>query len=91
LYAVPVAPAGRDAVVIVNGGGGFTVKTIGWLVADMPAASVTWKVTDPLLAAVGVPEIAPLLAFKVNPAGSVPAVTVHLYGLVPPDLLKVAL
>ena len=63
---------------------------MAWL-AVIPAASATWKVTGLLLAPVGMPVIAPVLAFKLNPAGSVPEVTVQVYGLVPPDSLKVAL
>ncbi len=73
---------------MVNAAGGFTVTVIAWL-ADMPAASVIWKVTEPLLAPVGVPLITPELLVKLNPVGSVPEVTVHLYGLVPPDSPKV--
>ncbi len=90
LYAVPIVPAGKGAGVMVNAGGGFTVTVIAWL-ADMPVASATWKVTEPLLAPVGVPVIAPVLAFKLNPAGNDPAVTLHVEGLVPPDSLNVAL
>jgi hypothetical protein len=70
--------------VIVNAGGGFTVTVSAWL-AVLPAASLTWKVTDPLLVPVGVPAIAPVLLFKLSPAGNDPEVTVHVYGLVPPD------
>jgi hypothetical protein len=85
---VPIVPAGKDVVVMVKAGGGFTVKVIAWL-AVMPAASVTWKVTEPLPPPVGVPEITPVLAFKLNPGGSVPAVMLYVYGLVPPDSLSV--
>ncbi len=92
-YVVLITPAGNDAVVMVNAGGAFTVKVIAWL-ADIFAAveeSVTWKVTElPLPAPVGVPLITPAL-LKLNPAGRVPAVTVQVYGLVPPDSASVAL
>jgi hypothetical protein len=44
----------------------------------MPAASVTWNVTEPLLAPVGVPEITPVLALKLSPAGNDPAVMLHV-------------
>jgi hypothetical protein len=75
---------------MVNAGGGFTVIVIAWL-ADSPAASVSSNVTELLPAGpVGVPLIVPPL-LKLSPAGSVPEVMVHLYGLVPPDSLKVAL
>ena len=50
--------AGAAATVIVN-----------VLVAD-PPAFVALKVTAKVAATVGVPEITPLVAFKVSPAGS---------------------
>ena len=47
--------------------------------------SFAWKVRDTLLAAaVGVPVIAPVTAFRLKPAGSVPLVMDQLYGVVPP-------
>ena len=53
---------------------------------------MTTKVKGAALAeAVGVPVIAPVAAFNVSPAGSVPPVRVHLYGDVPPDADKEAL
>jgi len=87
---VPIIPAAKEVVVIVNAGGGFTVMVIAWM-ADMPAASAILNVTELLLVPVGVPVIAPVLLFKLKPVGSVPEVTVHMYGLVPPDSLRVAL
>ena len=87
---MPIIRGAKEVVVIVNAGGGFTVMVIAWL-ADMPAASAILKVTEPLLAPVGVPLIAPVLPFKLRPAGRLPEVTVHVYGLVPPDSLRVAL
>ena len=44
-----------------------------------------------LAAAVGVPLIAPVAAFKVRPAGSVPLVRLHEWGDVPPLAAGVAL
>ncbi len=91
---MPMVPAGKDEVVMVNGGAGFTANVIDWL-ADIFAAveeSVTLKITElPLPAPVGVPEIAPVLVLKVSPAGNDPAVMLHVYGLVPPDSPSVAL
>ena len=49
-----------------------------------PLESVTVNVTPPDAVAVGVPVIAPVDAFSVNPAGRLPPVTVHVYGEVPP-------
>ena len=46
---------------------------------------MTLKVSETALAvAVGVPVIAPVLVFSVSPAGSVPLVNDHVYGVVPP-------
>ena len=46
--------------------------------------SVTLNVSDvPVVGAVGVPLIRPVDAFSVKPAGSVPEVSVQLYGAVP--------
>lgn len=39
--------------------------------------------------AVGVPEIAPDDAVRLNPAGSEPDVMLHVYGVVPPDAASV--
>jgi hypothetical protein len=87
---VPIAAAGKEVVVMVNDGSALT-EMVSVRLADLPAASVTWKVTEPLPAPVGTPLIAPVWGFKFNPVGSVPEVTVHVYGLVPPDSLNVAL
>jgi hypothetical protein len=51
-------------------------------------ASVTVTVNDAVPAAVGVPEITPL-ELRVNPAGSVPELTLKIYGVVPPVALIV--
>jgi hypothetical protein len=90
LYAAPVVPAGKEALVIVNAGGGFTVTVIA-LLTDMRTASLRLKVTELLLVLVGVPVIAPVLQFKLNPVGSVPEVMVQVYGLVPPDSVSAVL
>ena len=87
---MPFVPPGNDVVVIVKGGGGATVMEIAWL-AVLPAPSVTSKVTELLLAPVGMPLMTPELLFKLNPAGNVPDVIPHLYGLAPPDTASVAL
>ena len=84
-------PAGNDAVVTVKAGAAPTAKVISWLAVIFTAVGdpVTWKVTEPLPPPVGVPVMAPVLGFKVNPGGSVPAMTVHAYGLAPPDSVNV--
>ena len=80
-YAVPTVPAGSDAVVIVKAG--LIVSDSAFVVLPL-ALSVTFtvKLLDP--AAPGVPEIVPPVD-KVNPAGSVPTDTVHVYGVNPPE------
>src|SRR5580693_6481555 len=62
------------------------------LVCALLLESVTMKVSGIALALVlGVPLIAPLAALSVRPVGSVPAVSVHDRGLVPPLAASVAL
>ena len=78
LYAVPITAAGSgDVVVIVKTGGALTVMVTVRL-ADTFAASVTVKVTELLAVPVGVPVIAPVLVFRLKPAGSVPEVMAHV-------------
>ena len=54
--------------------------------------SATWNVRAVLVTAcVGVPVSAPVEAFNIRPAGSVPLVRDHVYGGVPPVAAKTAL
>ena len=54
--------------------------------------SATWNVRAAFVTAcVGVPVIAPVAAFNMRPAGSVPLVSDHVYGGVPPVAAKTAL
>lgn len=46
--------------------------------------SVTLTVKFDVAAAVAVPIIAPVEAFRLSPAGNEPEVTVHVYGVLPP-------
>src|SRR6185369_6634386 len=48
-----------------------------------PAASVTRNVASLTPRAVGVPVIAPVVAFNVRPAGRLPPTTVQAYGFTP--------
>ncbi len=62
-----------------------------WL-ADIFAASVIWNVAELLPAGpVGMPVIAPVLLFKLNPVGSDPDVKAKVNGLVPPASLSAPL
>jgi hypothetical protein len=49
----------------------------------LPFASVTWTVTAEEPAAVGVPEITPVVASIVKPVGKVPVLSVKLNGSAP--------
>ena len=60
------------------------------LVAVLLLASVTLTVNEEVPDAVGVPEIAPVDALSVSPAGSEPLLTLHEYGVVPPLACNVA-
>ena len=53
-------------------------------------ASVTLTVNEEVPDAVGVPEIAPVEALSVSPAGSEPLLTLHEYGVAPPVACNVA-
>jgi hypothetical protein len=53
-------------------------------VSDVVSESLTPTVKVELPAAVGVPEITPVLALRVNPAGKLPVLTLQVYGATPP-------
>jgi hypothetical protein len=53
-------------------------------------ASVTVTPNEKLPLAVGVPEMIPELAARLSPAGSLPVVTLQVYGDAPPVALRVA-
>ena len=79
-YAVLAVPAGSDAE-IVNAGGAAAATTIergtDLVCAGLPASlTVTVKLDVPL--AVGVPEIRPVLAIRLSPAGRLPPVMDHV-------------
>lgn len=68
-----------------NGGGGSTTRLktfVAVRAGELKSATCTVKSEVP--AAVGVPEITPVLLFSEIPAGSPPLVILHLYGFIPP-------
>lgn len=66
-------------------------KVALWVCAGLPEP-VTLNVSDVLLTTcVGVPAMAPVEAFSFKPAGHVPLVKAHVYGVVPPVAASVAL
>jgi len=78
---MPTVPAGSEEVGIDNGGGATVSEIDAVAVADALSLTFTVKLAGP--AALGVPDTVPP-ADKLNPAGSVPVATVHVYGGVPP-------
>jgi hypothetical protein len=59
-------------------------------VAVLLAASFTCTVNDAVAAVVGVPEITPVDATRLNPAGNEPELIDQVYGVVPPLACSVA-
>jgi len=51
--------------------------------------SVTVTVKSEVPAAVGVPVMIPVESSRLKPAGSVPVVTDHVYGVTPPEAARV--
>ena len=72
-------PPGRDGVVII----GNAVTTIFRFIEALPATFValTVKLNGPV--AVGMPVIAPLVAFRFKPVGSAPLPIDQVIGVVP--------
>jgi hypothetical protein len=64
------------------------IEIVKVVVAVWPFASVTRTVIAEEPDEVGVPEIAPVLVFRVTPAGKVPVVTANEYGSTPRETVK---
>jgi hypothetical protein len=77
-YAVPAVPPGSDVVVTVGGCGAAATPMLNALVPVLVAASVTCTVNDAVPEVVGVPEITPVEATRLRPAGRVPALIVQV-------------
>ena len=79
VYVVPTVPFGSVCAGIV---GAATIVIVSCLVTEPAEFSArTVKVNVP--AAVGVPVIAPVVAFSVNPPGKAPDEMLHVIGAVP--------
>jgi len=79
-------PDGREDVLMVRveDAAAITIeRAVDFVCAGLPA-SVTVTVKFEVPVAVGLPEIRPEAAFSVSPAGRLPEVTDHVYGVVPP-------
>ena len=83
-------PPDKLEVEIERAGVAAATAILSDLVAVPLLASVTLTVNEDVPDAVGVPEIAPVEAFRVSPAGSEPLLTLHEYGVVPPLACNVA-
>ena len=77
-------PPTRDEVEIERVGVAAATAMLSDCVAVLLLASVTLTVNEDVPDAVGVPEIAPVEAFRVSPAGNEPLLTLQEYGVVPP-------
>ena len=88
---MPTKPFGSDVVVICSVAGAIVRGSVTVVESTGDCESVNLKVKGvELTAAVGVPVIAPVDAFSKSPAGNVPPVSVHVYGVVPPLPVTVA-
>ena len=76
LYAVPTLPPGNGDVVVMESAALTVILKLA--VAVPLALSVTFTVNEDVPDALGVPVIAPVLAFKPKLAGSVPEMTLHV-------------
>jgi hypothetical protein len=89
---VTVRPARLGETVIPTAVEEIVNVNLADLVAGGVPESATWNVSGVVVTVcVGVPVIAPVEAFNVRPAGSVPLVSDHIYGGVPPVAAKTAL
>ena len=82
---MPTVPAVKGLAVLMVRAGGLIVSVYALdAVCGGMAASCTPTVKLAVPAVGGVPVIAPVAVFRVNPAGNDPAVIAHVYGEVPP-------
>jgi hypothetical protein len=77
-YVVPTVPAGSEVVVTVGGCAAAATAILSAFVAVLLAASVIFTVNEMVPAVVGVPEITPAEAARLNPAGNVPVLRLQL-------------
>ena len=85
-YDVPVVAGGMEAVVIE---GGVSTVMDNAFVPTRPTASVACTVMLLVPLEFGVPVIAPVVAFRLRPLGSVPVERLQVYEPLPPDAASV--
>ena len=74
----PAVAPGKDVVVIVSVAGATVIVSACVSVTGVAAESRTCAVKLNEPEAVGVPEMAPVLAFRVNPPGNAPLLIDHV-------------
>jgi hypothetical protein len=77
VYAVLTVPVGK-LVVMISSVDAELIVMLKFAVAVSLSESVTFTVNDDVSAVVGVPEITPVLAASVNPAGRLPLLMLHV-------------
>ena len=82
---------GSEAVLIESTGFTRTLNCLDFVCGVGVAESVTVTVKAEVPDVVGTPLICPVAAFKVRPVGKAPAVTLQVYGVVPPLACSVEL
>lgn len=86
---MPSVPEGNVPVVILSGAAAMVKVIDADFVCTGLEESVTFAVTVTAAAAVGVPEMTPVLVAIVNPVGKLPEVMDQLYGVAPPVAVRV--
>ena len=84
-------PLGSEAVLIESTGFTRMRNCLNVVCAVGIAESLTVTVKVDVPDVVGTPLICPVAVFKVSPVGKAPAVTLQVYGVVPPLACSVAL
>jgi hypothetical protein len=77
-YVVPLTPEGKDDVVIASGNGVTASVKVTDFVCTGVDESTTLKVKLVELLAVGCPEMIPVAAARLSPAGRLPEVRVQV-------------
>jgi hypothetical protein len=77
-YDCPAVPCGSEAVLTTSGGATTVSVSVLVAVCGEAAESRTCTVKEKSPEAVGVPLIAPVEPFKLNPVGSEPDVTLQV-------------
>jgi hypothetical protein len=88
-YFVPMVPVGRAAVLIDSADSWTSRENATESLRTGLEESVTVIVTGKTPPIVDTPEIVPVLAARLSPAGKPPEVIDQLYGVVPPVAVRI--